>query len=325
MNLGGARPAVADPATRHRRGGLRRRTSGSSRLGYATRRRLTVAAFIGVPLLVQIIWIWRPAVQTIQWSFTRWDGFSERVWVGLANYERLFDDPVFSTALTNNIRWILGLVLVPIALGLPLAVALDRRLRFTRLYQGALYLPVVLSLVVVGLIWSWILQPDGLLNRGLQAVALDAAARPWLADDSTALWAVLGAGMWRQAGYVMMIYLAGLKALDTTYPDAAAVDGANPWQVFRHVTLPLLRPVHIIVIVITIIDSFRAFDLVWVMTRGGPFNSTELLAVYMYRSAVFNFRIGYGSAIAVVLFGVSLLFIMTYLVRTYRRIDDPVR
>ena len=322
MTLDGARPAAADSATRRRRYDLRRRPLGSGRLGYTARRRLTVAAFIGVPLLVQVIWIWRPAVQTIQWSFTRWDGFSEREWVGLANYERLFGDPVFHTAFTNNIRWILGLVLVPIALGLPLAVALDRRLRFTRLYQGALYLPVVLSLVVVGLIWSWILQPDGLLNRALQAVALDAATRPWLADDSTALWAVLVAGMWRQAGYVMMIYLAGLKALDTTFSDAAAVDGAKPWQIFRYVTLPLLKPVHIIVVVITIIDSFRAFDLVWVMTRGGPFNSTELLAVYMYRSAVFNFRIGYGSAIAVVLFGVSLLFIMTYLIRTYRRIDN---
>ena len=295
------------------------------RFRYSTRRRLTIAVFIGIPLLVQVIWIWRPTVQTIQWSFTQWDGFSEREWVGLANYARLIEDPVFYTALTNNIRWILGLVIVPIALGLPLAVALDRRLRFTRLYQGALYLPVVLSLVVVGLIWSWILQPGGLLNQSLRAVALDAAARPWLADDTTALWSVLGAGMWRQAGYVMMIYLAGLKALDTTYTDAAAVDGANPWQAFRHVTLPLLKPVHIIVIVITIIDSFRAFDLVWVMTRGGPFNSTELLAVYMYRSAVFNFRIGYGSAIAVVLFGMSLLFIMTYLVRTYRRMDGPVR
>lgn len=296
-----------------------RRGDGPAPRNYTVRRRLTIAAFVGVPLLVQVVWVWRPAAQTILWSFTQWDGFSDQEWVGLSNYRRLAADPVLRTALANNVKWILGLVLVPIALGLPLAVALDKRLRFTRFYQGALYLPVVLSLVVVGLIWGWIFQPDGLLNRSLEAAGLAGAARPWLADDATALWAVLGAAMWRQAGYVMMIYLAGLKALDTTFAEAAAVDGARPWQVFRYVTLPLLKPVHIIVTVITVIDSFRAFDLVWVMTRGGPYNSSELLAVYMYRSAVFNFRIGYGSAIAVVLFGLSLAFIMTYLVRTYRQ------
>lgn len=276
------------------------------------------AVFVLVPLVLVAVWIWWPVVQTVTWSFYRWDGFSPSVWVGLDNYVAMIQDPIFRTALANTGVWLVGMTLVPVLFGLPLAMALDLRLRGSRLFASIFYLPVVLSFAVIGLIWSWMYQPEGLINEFFRGLGLEGLARPWLSDESTALLAVLVAAMWRQVGYAMMIYLAGLKTVDRSLLEAAQMDGANPWQRFRHVILPALAPVHAIVVVITIIDSLRAFDLPWVMTKGGPYNSSDLIATLMYNEAVFNYKIGYGSAIATTLFALSLVLIISYLVRVLR-------
>ena len=290
------------------------RRSAAQRLRRAL---ITALVFLSIPVALELIWIWIPVIQTVSWSFYRWDGFSIPTWVGGENYTRLLADPVFHTALLNNGLWVIGMTLVPIVIGLPLAVVLDDKLRGSRVFASIFFLPIVLSFVVIGLMWSWLYQPDGLFNDILARFGIQPIQ--WLASETTAMPSVLLASMWRHAGYVMLIYLAGLKTVDPALLDAVRVDGANRWQSFWHVTFPSLAPVHVIVVVITIIDSLRAFDLTWVMTKGGPYNSSDVIATQMYRESVFNFIVGYGSAIATTLFALSLVFVVTYLVRVLRK------
>lgn len=170
----------------------------------------------------------------------------------------------------------------------------------------------MISLPVIGLIWAWLYNPRlGLINAVLVNVFNVANTPGWLGDRDLAIWCVIAAAVWRQVGYVMVLYLAGLKGIDLTLLDASQVDGCNKWQTFRHVIFPLLAPITTIVVVISIIDSLRAFDLVAIMTRGNQ--STQVLANFMYIEAFNNYRMGYGAAIAVILFAISLVFIIIYL------------
>jgi multiple sugar transport system permease protein len=175
---------------------------------------------------------------------------------------------------------------------------------------------MVLSLVVCGLIWSWMYHPaDGLINSVLRAIGLGSLAQGWLSDRGLVMWAIIVVAIWRQVGYVMILYLAGLQGVDPGLVDASKVDGCTAWQTFRHVIFPLLAPVTVIVVVISVIDSLRAFDLVSVMTRGGPYNSSSVLANFMYIEAFNNYKMGYGASISVILFLISLVFIFVYLWR----------
>lgn len=286
---------------------------------------VTLVLFLGVPLLIYAIWVWGPALATIVISLTRWDNVSAPQWVGLQNYVRLVQDPLFQQSLVNNFIWLVVFTSIPMTAGLALAVVLDRRLKFTRLYQSAIYLPLVLSLPVIGLMFTWFFKPDdGLVNTALGFISGGRLVPGWLADPHLALAAVLTAAVWRHVGYVMVLYLAGLKGLDPAMREAAVVDGANEWQLFRHVTLPLLKPVTVIVLVITIIESLRAFDLVYVMTNGleGPNHATEVLATMMFNAAIHNYQLGYGAAVAVVLLLISLGFIITYVVQVMRKDEE---
>jgi ABC-type sugar transport system permease subunit len=286
---------------------------------------ITLVLFLGIPLLIYAIWVWGPAIVTIAISFTRWDNASPPKWIGLQNYQRLIQDPLFIQALTNNLIWLVVFITIPMTAGLALAVVLDRRLRFTRFYQSAIYLPLVLSLPVIGLMFDWFFKPDdGLVNAILKFISAGHLAPGWLADPHLALAAVLTAAIWRHVGYVMVLYLAGLKGLDPSMREAANIDGANEWQNFRWITFPLLKPVTVIVLVITIIESLRAFDLVYVMTNGleGPNHATEVLATMMYNAAIHDYQEGYGAAIAVVLLLISLAFIVTYVVQVMRTDEE---
>ncbi len=286
---------------------------------------ITLVLFLGIPLLIYAIWVWGPAIVTIGISFTRWDNASPPVWVGLQNYQRLFQDPLFHQALINNFIWLIVFISIPMTAGLALAVVLDRRLRFTRFYQSAIYLPLVLSLPVIGLMFDWFFKPDdGLVNAVLKFISAGHLAPGWLADPHLALVAVLTAAIWRHVGYVMVLYLAGLKGLDPAMREAASIDGANEWQNFRWITFPLLKPVTVIVLVITIIESLRAFDLVYVMTNGleGPNHATEVLATMMFNAAIHDYQEGYGAAIAVILLLISLAFIITYVVQVMRTDEE---
>lgn len=287
--------------------------------------RVTLVLFLAVPLFIYAVWVWGPALATIIISFTRWDNVSAPQWIGLQNYTRLFQDPLFKQSLINNSIWLVVFITIPTTAGLALAIVLDRRLKFTRLYQSAIYLPMVLSLPVIGLMFTWFFKPDdGLVNTLLGLISRGKLSPGWLADPHLALAAVLTAACWRHVGYVMVLYLAGLKGIDPAMREAAIVDGANEWQVFRRVTLPLLKPVTVIVLVITIIESLRSFDLVYVMTNGleGPNHATELLATMMFNAAIHNYQLGYGAAVAVILLVISLAFIITYVVQVMRQEEE---
>ncbi|GAP62707.1 multiple sugar transport system permease protein [Ardenticatena maritima] len=287
--------------------------------GKPLRERLIPYAFLALPLTLYTVWVIGPMLYSFYLSFTSWDGLTAPTFIGLKNYARLLDDPVFWKSLTNNLKWIGAFITIPVFLGLTLAALLNRQIKGAWFFKVAFFAPMVLSLVVVGLIWGWLYHPaGGLINTTLRAVGLDNLAMGWLSNEKTVLWAIIVAGIWRQTGYVMILYLAGMQSIDPTLADAAYVDGASEWQTFWKVILPLLQPVTIVVIVISIIDSLRAFDLVYIMTRGGPYNSSNVLANFMYIEAFNNYRMGYGSAIAVVLFLISAVFIFFYLIIVMR-------
>jgi multiple sugar transport system permease protein len=304
-----APPAVPDqPGPRVRRGRrVRRMTPRDVAL---------VAVLLGIPIFLDLAIIWGPAIASIVLSFTRWDGIDPIKWIGTKNYHDIFFEyPVFWRAARNNILWLAFLGLVATPLGLFFAVLLDKGLRFGRFYQSALYLPVVLSLAIVGFIAQLVYSRDyGALNS-----VLGRTAHPtdWIGDPSINIWAVLVAVGWRHAGYVMILYLAGLKSVDPALRDAAAIDGANEVQTFRRVIFPELRPINVIVLVITVIEALRAFDIVYAINRGR--NGLELLSVLVTDNIVGEAsRIGFGSAIAVILLVVTLGFIVTFLLQELR-------
>ncbi|HMA59174.1 MAG TPA: sugar ABC transporter permease [Halanaerobiales bacterium] len=272
--------------------------------------------FLAIPLIFYTIWVIGPTIYTFYLSLTEWDGLTDPSFIGITNYLDLFNDSVFYTSLVNNFIWLFIFLLIPVVLGLFLAILLSKKIRWAKGFKAAIYSPMILAPVVIGLIWSWIYHPKaGILNNTLTYVGLDFLTRGWLSDPETALYAVIGAAVWRHTGYVMLLFLAGLTSIPPTLIEAARIDGATAWQRFRYIILPLLKPATVIVLVITMIQSLRAFDFVNIMTRGGPFNSTNVLANYMYTEAFRNYEMGYGAAIAVILFIIMFVFIFFYLRR----------
>ncbi|MFI7690892.1 carbohydrate ABC transporter permease [Nonomuraea sp. NPDC049655] len=280
---------------------------------YSARDVTVLVIGLGMAVIVNVGLIWGPALASVALSGTDWNGIGPIEWVGGRNYHDLATAyPPFWSAVRNNVLWLgfLGLVATPF--GLFCAVLLDRRLRWSRVYQSALYLPVVLSLAVVGFIAQLVYSSDyGVLN------AVTGLTVDWLGDRSINIWVVMVAAGWRHVGYVMIIYLAGLKAVDPALKEAAAIDGATEAQTFFRVVFPTLRPVNVIVLVITVIEALRAFDVVYAVNKGR--NGLELLSVLVTENIVGEAgRIGFGSAIAVILLVISLGFIVTYLSQLFK-------
>lgn len=277
--------------------------------------RVAVAVMVGVPLFVVVGLVWVPTILSGVLSFTSWDGIggvSTIEWVGTRNYKQIFEIyPPFWPAFRHNVIWLVFLTLVPTMLGLLFAYLLDKKIRGTRVYQSIFFLPVVLSLAVVGFIWQLVYAPEqGLLNNILgtteQGNLID-----WLGNPDINLWAVLVAAAWRHAGYIMILYLAGLKSVDPSLREAAAIDGASEWYAFRTVVLPALKPINIVVVVVTVIEALRAFDLVYIINNGR--NGLELLSVLVFDNIVGEAsRIGFGSAMATMMLLVSSVFVAFY-------------
>lgn len=292
------------------------------RLGPGDRLFLTVV--IGIPLAALLFFVWLPALASLGLSFTTWDGIdlSDIHWIGLDNYKEIFTNyPPFWPAVRHNVIWLLFTALLPTPFGIFLAYQLDRKIRFTRIYQTAIFLPMVLSLAVVGFIWEIIYNPDtGLLN-GILNAAGSGHHVDWLGNPDLNLWAVLVASGWRHTGYIMILYLAGLKGFDPALKEAAALDGANGRQTFLRVVFPALKPVNIIILVVTVMESLRAFDIVYVLGGGvGSKPGMELLSLLITDNIIGeSSHIGYGSALAVVLLLVSLAAIGIFLVQTFRK------
>ena len=256
-----------------------------------------------VPFAIELFWVFWPAAQQLPALLhqvergRRWPSRS-----GCRTTATSLDDPIFLTAIKNNVFWVLAFGGLSVVGGLALAVALNKPRRGVGLYRSAIYLPMVFSLAVTGLFWRVLYQPDGADQHRARLHRHRHQEHQWLADPTTALWAILIAAIWRQVGYIMVLYLAGLKGCDPTLEEAAAVDGANALAAVRAIVMPQLRSVNTVVFAVTVIDSLRTFDIVWAMTRGGPYNSTQLLSTYMFQQRFTLVNLGYGSAIAVVIF-----------------------
>jgi multiple sugar transport system permease protein len=297
------------------------------RFSLLTRRdKVILAVMVGVPTLVHVALIWLPTLASILLSLTKWNGIGglDKIQVvGTKNYENILGaDPQFWPALTHNLTWLAVFIFIATPLGILMAVLLDRQMRGTRLYQSVLYMPVVLSLAIVGFIWQLIYAPgEGFINNVLADVTGNRAwitpgtAIDWYGNSSINLWAVLVAASWRHVGYIMVLYLAGLKAVDPTLKEAAAIDGANARQTFFRVVFPVLAPINVVVLVVTIIESLRAFDIVFVINKG--LNGLELISVMITNNILGEAsRVGYGSALAVILLLISIGPIIYYLTRT---------
>ncbi len=299
----------------------------SEQPGRRVRRRLPLTPwlFLALPLLVYCVWVVEPLFYSFYLSLTNWDGITAPVFIGLKNYQRLLGDRVFYTALVNNVKVLCVFLTVPIAGGLGLALLFNRPARTVNFLKSAIYSPMALSFVVIGLIWSWFYLPnEGLFNTLLKSIGLGFLAQSWLSNAQISIFSITAAASWRQIGYIMILYLAGLQTIDPTLVEAARVDGASPWQVFRSIIFPLLAPVTTIIVVVTVIDSLQFFDLVYIMTQGGPGYASTVLANFMYTEAFTNFRYGYGAAIAVVQFLLSFIFIVIYLTSMIRKGTDSI-
>ena len=285
------------------------------------RDKLVLALMVGIPLFFDVVLIWGPTIVSFFLSFTNWNGIGspfEANVIGLKNYESLFTAyPFFWPALQHNLIWLAWLMFIATPVGMFLAVLLDREIRGTRFYQTVFYLPVVLSLAVIGIIWQLQYAPEqGFINNVLGRTSNDNLI-DWYGNPSLNLWAALVATSWRHVGYIMVLYLAGLKAFDPTLREAAKVDGANERQTFFRVVFPVMMPINVVIVVITTIEALRAFDIAYIINRGK--NGLELLSTLITNNAISESnRLGFGSAIAVVLLVISLVPIIAFLTRMLR-------
>ena len=287
-----------------------------------TRRdKLTLGLMVGIPLIFDLIMIWGPTLVSVGFSFTNWNGIgaiTEKNIIGTKNYESLFTAyPFFWPALQHNLIWLAFLMFIATPIGILFAALLDREIRGSRIYQTVFYMPVVLSLAVIGIIWTLQYAPEqGFINNVLGRTHNDNLI-DWYGNPSLNLWAALVATSWRHVGYIMVIYLAGLKSVDPALREAAKVDGASERQIFFRVVFPVMAPINIVIVVITVIEALRAFDIVYIINRGK--NGLELLSTLITNNGISESnRVGFASSIAVVLLLISLVPIITFLARTMR-------
>jgi ABC-type sugar transport system permease subunit len=284
------------------------------------RETLTAWGFLGVPFLHLAVFSFAPLAFTVYLAFHEWGLLEKaRPFVGLANFRELAHDPLFWITLRNTALYT-TYVPITMAAALGLALLLNRRQGGERLLRTVVFLPFVTSAVAIAIVWQWMFNPDfGLVNYLLGLVGFPAL--DWLGSPHLALLAIILVTVWTQVGYQMVVFLAGLQGIPQSYYDAALVDGATPWQRFRHVTLPLLRPVVLFVLVTGIISGFQVFTLVYMMTEGGPLHSTDVIVYRIYQTAWEFLRFGSASAMALVLFGVLLVVTAVQFRLLGKRID----
>jgi raffinose/stachyose/melibiose transport system permease protein len=258
--------------------------------------------FVLPAFVLYVVFFAYPFVSSIYLSMTEWNGVQAPVFTGSANYQRLLDDPLMWHSLRNNLIWVVLGTALPITIGLLLSVLLWAGAKASIVFRTIYFLPVVISPVVIGVIWGWIYNPIfGLLNVGLNAAGLGFLAKGWLGDPNTALYAVLITAVWSYVGFCVVVLYSALQKVDADLIDAATLDGANGWQRFRDVIVPQIAPVLTMVTVYTIIGGFNVFDVVFIMTRGGPANASELIATYTYKKSFVEGEVGYGAALSMVM------------------------
>lgn len=276
----------------------------------------TAWAFLAPALFFYGVFLVYPMLDSLWISLFKWDGMSaEMSFIGLDNYRRLFfEDEVAQRALSNNLIWTLSALVIPTALGLAFALALDNKLKGVVVFRTIFYGPGVLPLVAVGLIWAWMYNPHfGAVNTVLKLMDLRHLTRGWLSRYETALWATFITYIWSHVGFPMVLYLAGLQAIPKELYEAAEMDGASAWQRFVYVTLPGLKEAHVIVLSLAVIHALKVFDLIYTMTYGGPGQSTQVLGTWMYFQSFQYYNAGYGAAIAWVICAIILIIAIPYI------------
>lgn len=290
---------------------------GSARPSYWKRnqRKLAPLVFLAPGVFMFAVYVVIPIFQSIWISFYDWDGLSAKVWIGFANYVELMDDSAFYTSLKNNVIWLV-LYMLAVPAGLFIAIFLNQTVTGIRVYKSLFFFPFVISQVVVGLIFSWFYAPNiGLFPQITEWLGFGKIAV--LADERYVTYGIIAAGLWPQIAYCMILYLTGLNNVSPDQVEAGRLDGAKGWKMLWYVILPQLRPATFIAVVVTVIGALRSFDLVSIMTNGGPYGSSRVLSFYMYEQALseYGYRMGYGAAIAVVLFLIMMVFITGFIWR----------
>ena len=278
-------------------------------------RRLAPIVFMAPGAIMFLVYVIVPIFESIWISFYKWDGLSKKIWIGMANYVELFHDSAFYTSLYNNVLWLV-LYMLAVPIGLFVALFLNQNVLGIRLYKSLFFFPFVISQVVVGLIFSWFYAPNiGLFPQITEALGLGRIAV--LADARYVTFGIIAAGLWPQIAYCMILYLTGLNNVSPDQVEAGRLDNARGWRMLWYVILPQLRPATFIAVVVTVIGALRSFDLVSIMTDGGPYGSSRVLSYYMYEEALseYGYRMGYGAAIAVVLFLIMMVFITGFIWR----------
>ncbi len=285
---------------------------------------LAAAVFLAPNMIGLTVFIVIPVIAGFFISFTEWDMLSAPEFIGIANYvELLTDDRLFWITLRNTVVYSLFVIPGSIVISLLLALALNTRIRGVGIYRTIYFLPYVSSTIAISLVWKWIMHPDfGILNGFLGLFG--APKLGWLQDRNMALLSVAVVAIWHSAGYNMTIFLAGLKGIPRTYYEAAQIDGATYWQRFWRITFPLLTPTLFFVLVISLIGSFQVFNLVYIMTEGGPGNSTQVYVYYLWENAFSYFRMGYASAMAYILFVIMLVITLFQVRLLGRRVNYDI-
>jgi raffinose/stachyose/melibiose transport system permease protein len=308
------RRETAERSDRPKAAGRLRRSVGEGSSFYErVMRRLVPYGFLAPALVIYIAFLVVPFFGTVWYSLTNWTGVGHYRFIGLRNYGNFAGDGTTLSALRNTVIWTVVMVVVPTIIGLLLANFLRGKGRWKGPVQAVFYLPAVLPMVGVALVWEWLYNPQfGFLNDFLKAIGLKSLAMDWLGSATTAEPALLIAGIWVAVGFPMVLYLAGLQTIPPELYEAARVDGGSRWAVFRHVTLPGLRQMHIVIVALEVISSLQVFAIIYALTDGGPGNSTQVLGTWMYAN-VFQFsKVGYGSAVGIVLTIMAMIVTVPY-------------
>jgi ABC-type sugar transport system permease subunit len=273
------------------------------------RRRMVGPLFVAPAFILYAVFMLYPFVQSIYLSLTAWDGAQAvKRFVGLANYGELIHDQLLRLSLWHNIIWIIIGTISPLVIGMTLALLLWQHPPGFTILRTIYFMPQVLSAVLIAIIWGWIYDPVfGILNTMLTNLGLSSFTRGWLGDPNLALYAVLVAAIWAATGFVFVILLAGLQNVNMELIDAAMIDGANAWQQFWNVTLPEMSNVVTVVTVLLLIGGFSVFDVIFVLTSGGPNNGTQVIATYTFQQAFTENRVGYGAALSIIMTILSLI------------------
>ncbi|NMR19265.1 carbohydrate ABC transporter permease [Cellulomonas fimi] len=315
----GARAVDQAPARSTARAGAgRRRRAGSVSTG--TRKRLEIAFFVTPALVLFVLFVVVPVVQAVRYSTFRWNGLGPMDdFVGLKNYANALRDQIFTDAVMNNLTIVVLSIVIQLPLGLAIALLLNRDMWGRSAMRVIIFVPYVLAEVVAGVVWLMLLQPGGMVDAVLESVGLGDLTQLWLGDPEIALYTVMVVLTWKYLGLAVILFLAGLQGVPTDLYEAAQLDGASWWQVQRRITIPLLGPTIRTWAFLSMIGSLQLFDMVWILTKGGPANSTMTMATYLINQGTNRGLYGYASAVAVLLFGISLVLAAFYQFFVLRR------